>query len=116
MTKGKDKLLGKIPKEELDVKINKLDDMVKRNDPAYKTYAKELQQYMKLNGSAMTLAPKIGNLEKKRAGRLQISLSNVNEFSKQNPGLVIENKKCQVYDEECLTILESERRILNKKI
>jgi len=114
LTKGKDKLLGDIPKEELDEKINKLDAMVKKGDPAYKTYAKEVQKYMFSKGSVMILTPKKGNQEKKRAGRLQISLSNVEKFARDNPHLVEENRECKVYDTECLTTLESARRTFVK--
>jgi hypothetical protein len=115
LTKGKTELLGTIAEEELSAKINELDDMVKKGDPLYKQTAKKLQKLMKDNGAALSVAPKIGNPAKKRSGRLQISLSNITKFAKQYPHLVIEDKTCKVYDQECLSIIESDRRVLGKK-
>jgi hypothetical protein len=115
LTKGKSELLGTMDESELSAKINELDEMVKKGDPQYKQTAKQLQKLMKDNGAALSVAPKIGNPAKKRAGRLQISLSNITKFAEQYPHLVIEDKTCKVYDEECLSIIESDRRVLAKK-
>lgn len=116
LTRGKSELLGTIDKEELSAKVNELDELVKKGDPLYKQKTKQLQKLMKENGSALTVAPKIGNPQKKRAGRLQISLPNITKFAQSYPHLVVEDKTCKVYDEECLSIIESERRILTKNI
>jgi hypothetical protein len=115
LTKGKPELLGTIAEEELSTKINELDDMVKKGDPLYKQTAKQLQKLMKDNGAALSVAPKIGNPGKSRSGRLQISLSNITKFAEQYPHLVIEDRTCKVYDQECLSIIESDRRVLGKK-
>jgi len=115
LTKGKTELLGKIPEAELAEKIDELDEMVKEGNPAYKATAKKLQKYMKDNGATLMVAPKIGNAAKKRAGRLQISLPNITQFKTKYPHLVIEDKSCKVYGEDCLSVLESGRRVLTKK-
>ena len=115
-------LFGKPITDELKAKITQLSDMLKRGEE-YKDLAKELQKEMKDNKSYMVLAPKVGNKEKKRAGRLQISLSRFKEFikemeeidSSEHKGLILENSGCKVYGKECLTVLESERRVLTKK-
>lgn len=115
LTRGKSELLGSIDEHELSAKINELDEMVKKGDPLYKTTAKKLQKLMKDNGAALSVAPKIGNVAKKRAGRLQISLPNISKFAEKYPHLIIEDKTCKVYDQECLSIIESGRRVLGKK-
>ena len=115
LTKGKDELLGKIDEHELSAKIHELDELVKKGDPKYKQTAKQLQKFMKDNGSALTVAPKIGNPQKKRAGRLQISLPNITKFAERYPHLVVEDKTCKIYDEECLSIIQSGRRVLHQK-
>jgi hypothetical protein len=115
LTNGKTELLGTMDEAELSAKIDQLDEMVKKGDPLYKETAKQLQKLMKDNGAALSVAPKIGNAAKKRSGRLQISLSNITKFAEQYPHLVIEDKTCKVYDQECLSIIESDRRVLAKK-
>jgi hypothetical protein len=99
---------------ELQSKISRLSEMLKRGED-YKELAKEVQTEMKENKSYMVLAPKVGNKDKKRAGRLQISLSGFSKFIENNPELVLENSGCKVYSQECLTVLESQRRVLQKK-
>lgn len=113
-SKAKNVLFGKPMTPELQAKISTLSDRLKHGEE-YKELAKELQTEMKENKSYMVLAPKVGNKEKKRAGRLQISLSGFTKFIEDNPELVLENKDCEVYGNKCLTVLESERRVLQKK-
>jgi len=115
LTKGKTELLGNLDEEELLAKVTELDRMVKTRDPEYSQKYKHLKKIMKDTGAALSLAPKVANPAKKRAGRLQINLPNITTFTKTNPHLVIEDKTCKVYDEDCLSIIESGRRILNKK-
>jgi len=115
LTRGKTELLGTMDEAELSAKINQLDEMVKKGDPLYKETTKQLQTLMKEHGAALSVAPKIGNPGKSRSGRLQISLSNITKFAEQYPHLVIEDRTCKVYDQECLSIIESNRRVLGKK-
>lgn len=115
-------LFGKPMTPELKAAITNLSDKLKRGED-YTELAKQLQKEMKDNKSFMVLAPKVGNKEKKRAGRLQISLSRFTQFikeledldAKEQKGLLLENSGCKVYGKECLTVLESERRVLPKK-
>ena len=116
-SKAKDVLFGQGSEKmttELHAKISMLSDRLKHGEE-YKELAKELQKEMKDNKSYMVLAPKVGNKEKKRTGRLQISLSGFNKFIENNPKLVLENKDCEVYGQQCLTVLESQRRVFEKK-
>ena len=99
---------------ELYAKISRLSEMLKHGEE-YKELAKEVQTEMKENKSYMVLAPKKENKEKKRTGRLQISLSGFSKFIEENPELVLENNNCEVYGQQCLTVLESERREFKKK-
>lgn len=115
LTKGRQALLGSMPSEELHERVEKLDRMVKSGDPQYKTEAKQLQQDMKRSGAALMVAPKIGNKEKGRSGRLQISLANLNEFIEGNPHLVISDNSCKVYGKECLSVIESGKRTFTPK-
>lgn len=114
LTKGRNALLGSIPSIELHERIDKLDRMVKTGDPRYKTEAKILQQFMKQNGAALVVAPKIGNKEKGRSGRLQISLPNIRKFSEEHSNLVISDSSCKVYGIASLSVLESSKRTFNK--
>jgi len=114
-SKAKDVLFGKPMTPELKTKITLLSEMLKRGED-YKELAKEVQTEMKENNSFMVLAPKVGNKDKKRAGRLQISLSRFNKFIEDNPELVLENKDCEVYGKKCLTVLESAPREFKKKL
>ena len=115
LTEAKDVLLGNDPDGNISSRIEQLDRMVKDGDDSYKKTAKDLQKYMKDNGASLVLAPKIGNKDKKRSGRLQISLSNVEHLIKDYPQFVTIEKDCQVYGEDCLLPLESGRRVLSKK-
>jgi hypothetical protein len=115
LTNGRDKLLGLIPSSELHARVERLDRMVKSGDPLYKNEVKELQKYMKQNGAALVVAPKIGNKEKGRSGRLQISLPNIRKFSEANPHLVVSDTSCKVYGKECLSVIESGKRTFNKQ-
>jgi hypothetical protein len=114
LTRGREALLGSAPSSELHSRVETLDRLVKTGDPSYKTEAKELQKYMKAHGAALVVAPKIGNKEKGRSGRLQISLANIRKFSEENPHLVIADDNCKVYGQECLSVIESGKRTFNK--
>ena len=113
MTKNPKALLGSISSEELYSDVNELDAMVKSGNPGYKATAERLRLKMKKRGSSFSLAPKIGNPLKKRAGRLQISLANIDDFIDKHPELIIEEKDCSVYGNKCLMPLISGRRVVN---
>jgi hypothetical protein len=79
----------------------------------YGELAKEVKNNMRANESYLTIAPKKGNAIKKRAGRLQISLSNIEKLVAEHPELVIEN---DILDHTKLTTLKSEKRQFRKAI
>ena len=113
LTEGKDVLLGKNI-DTFKERIKELDMMLKTRQPSYKKYAKNLQNDMKKDGSYMTLRPKVANPTKNRFGRLQISLSNIDKLIKEHPEMVLENNGCDIYDNNCLSILKSKRNINSK--
>ena len=113
LTNSKNKLFGTLPN--IRERIQTLTTLVKENNPSYKSYAKQLQTDMKKSGSFLTIAPKIGNAEKKRSGRVQISLSNVENYTKKYPESVIEQTHCSIHGCNITSELTSGRRVLNKK-
>lgn len=114
LTNAKDVLLGR-DIDALTDRIKTLDRMVKTGDPNAGNFSKELTKDMKKSGAYMSLRPKIVNPEKKRHGRLQISISNIDKLIQDHPELVLENEGCNVYGNQCLSVLESSRRVLTKK-
>ena len=56
----------------------------------------------------------MGINEKKRAGRLQISLSNINKLIEEHPHIVIEDEHCDPI-KGCLRTLQSSIRTIGKK-
>lgn len=113
MTKNPKALLGCMSSEELYSDVNELDAMVKSGNPRYKSTAAKLREKMKKRGSSFSLAPKIGNPLKKRVGRLQISLANIDAIIDKHPELIVEEKDCSVYGNKCLMPLISGRRVVN---
>ena len=85
---AKTNLFGTLP--DMKERIGTLNELVKTNNPEYKKYAKTLQKDMKSHGSFLTIAPKIGDISKKRSGRIQVSLSNINKYMDNNPSSVVE--------------------------
>jgi len=79
----------------------------------YGELAKKVKNNMRANKSYLTIAPKKGNAIKKRSGRLQISLSNIEKLVAEHPELVIEN---DILDHTKLTTLKSETRKFHKAI
>jgi len=77
----------------------------------YGELAKKVKSNMRANESYLTIAPKKGNASKKRSGRLQISLSNIEKLMAEHPELVIEN---DILDHTKLTTLKSEKRQFRK--
>jgi hypothetical protein len=114
LSKGKDVLFGSAMTPEFEARILDLSNRLKGGENP-KEDTKKLQDEMKNAGAYMILAPKVGNKVKKRAGRLQISLSNIQKLIKEHPDLVLEHQGCEVYGQQCLTVLESGRRVLGKK-
>lgn len=114
LTSAKDVLLGKNI-DALTDRIKTLDRMLKTGDPNANKLSKEITKEMKNNGAYMSLRPKIVNPKKKRYGRLQISISNIDTLVKDHPELILENEGCNIYGKQCLSVLESSRRVLTKK-
>ena len=114
LIRGKSELLGNIDETELLTRIQEIDILMKKRGPEYKQKTKELQKLMRENDAALVIAPKIGNPDKNRASRVQISV-NISKFAQKYPHLVTENTDCKVYGEECLSIIESGKRILKKE-
>jgi len=113
LSKGKDILFGSVMTPEFRERILNLSHRLKQYENPKKDI-KELQDEMKKAGAYMILAPKVGH-KGKRFGRLQISLSNIQKLIKEHPDLVLEHQGCEVYGQQCLTVLESGRRVLGKK-
>jgi hypothetical protein len=114
LTQSKDVLLGKNI-DKFTERIKVLDKMLKTKDPKYKAYSAALQKDMKKDGAYLSLRPKVANPKKNRPGRLQISLTNMSKLIEDHPELVLENNGCDIYGKNCLSTLESKRRVLNKK-
>ena len=93
--------------------VRKLDSMVKKGDPAYKSEAAKLRT--KMAKSYLSVAPKIGNPSKKRAGRLQIVLRDVNRLATEHPHLVIHDEHCHSIDGCLGTLAHSARSMQGKK-
>ena len=79
--------------------IENLKELVKTGNPLYKEASKALQKEMASNGSYFTINPKVGNPAKKRAGRVQISISgkNMGKLVKDHPGILKESERCSVH-------------------
>ena len=88
LTGAKTNLFGTLP--DMKGRIETLNGLVQTYNPDYKKYAKTLQKDMKSHGSFLTIAPKIGDISKKRSGRIQVSLSNINKYMDNNPSSVVE--------------------------
>jgi hypothetical protein len=114
LTAAKDALLGTDPDNNLLERIKELDTMVKNNSPSYKETTEALKKYMKDSGARLVVAPKIGNPDVKRPGRLQISLSSVNDFINEYPEFVTIDKDCKVYGKDCLRTLQSGKRVIKR--
>lgn len=112
LTDSKSALFGTDDMDEMKTDIQELDRMVKTGDPQYKQRAKDIRT--KYPRSHMKVAPKVGNIEKKRAGRLQISLSNINKLIEEHPHIVIEDEHCDPI-KGCLRTLQSSIRTIGKK-
>jgi hypothetical protein len=112
LTDSKSALFGTDDMDEMKTDIQELDTMVKTGDPRYKQKAKDIRS--KYPRSHMKVAPKIGNIEKKRAGRLQISLSNINKLIEEHPHIVIEDEHCDPI-KGCLRTLQSSIRTIGNK-
>ena len=112
LTEAKKVLFGDADIDEIKSDFRELDSMVKTGVGNYKTKAAEIRR--KMADSHMKVAPKIGNLSKKRAGRLQISLGNIDKLIEQNPHLVIQDEHCDPI-KGCLRTLESSVRTIGKK-
>ena len=112
LTESKEVLFGDADIDEIKSDFRELDSMVKTGHKDYKTKAAEIRG--KMSGSHMKVAPKIGNPVKKRAGRLQISLANIDKLIEQNPHLVIDDEHCDPI-KGCLRTLESSVRTIGKK-
>ena len=112
LTDSKTVLFGDADIEEIKADFKILDAMVKSGNPDYKNKAAEIRG--KMTGSHMKVAPKIGNAAKKRAGRLQVSLANIDKLIEQNPHLVIDDEHCDDIT-GCLRTLESSVRTIGKK-
>lgn len=112
LTDSKSALFGTDDMDEMKTDIQELDRMVKTGDPQYKQMAKDIRS--KYPRSHMKVAPKIGNIEKKRAGRLQITLSNINKLIEEHPHIVIEDEHCDPI-KGCLRTLQSSIRTIGKK-
>jgi hypothetical protein len=97
--------------------IDNLKEMVKTGNPLYKETAKALQKEMASSGSYFTINPKVGNPEKKRAGRVQISISakNMTRLVKEHPEMVLESAKCSVHGCNLTESLVSGRRTFGTK-
>jgi hypothetical protein len=97
--------------------IDNLKELVKTGNPLYKETAKALQKEMASSGSYFTINPKVGNPEKKRAGRVQISISgkNMDKLVKEHPEIMLESEKCSVHGCSLTESLVSGRRILGSK-
>ena len=116
LTEGRNALLGTMSKDELFNKIQHLDGLVKTGNLEYKVYSKQLQKEMKDAGARLSVAPKIGNPQKGRSGRLQITLPNLNKFIEDFPELVTIEEGCNVFGTQCLSTLESCRRTFKKGV
>ena len=112
LTDSKSALFGTDDMTEMKTDIQELDRMVKTGDPQYKQKAKDIRS--KYPRSHMKVAPKVGNIEKKRAGRLQISLSNIKKLIEEHPHIVIEDEHCDPI-KGCLRTLQSSIRTIGKK-
>jgi hypothetical protein len=111
-TNAKEFLFGNGNLETIKEDFNILDTMLKTNDPKYKIKAKEIRDAMP--GSYLSVAPKVGNLTKKRAGRLQISLMNIDKLKREHPELIIQDEHCDSL-KGCLRTLDSSVRTVGKK-
>jgi hypothetical protein len=111
-TDAKELLFGNGNLETIKEEFNELDTMLKHNNPDYKNKAKHIRTIMP--HSYLSVAPKVGNAEKKRAGRLQISLTNINKLVKEHPELVIQDEYCNDL-RDCLRTLDSSVRTIGKK-
>ena len=117
LTQKSELLLGNNFNSEMKERVKKLDTMLKTGDNSYKKFAETLQKDMKENGAFMSIRPKVGNKAKKRAGRLQISLTNIEDLINKHPEIVIENEGCNIYGiGDCLTSTVSGRRTFAKNI
>ena len=113
LTNSKNKLFGNLPN--VKERIQELSQMVKESNPKYKQFAKNLQIDMKKSGAFLTVAPKIGNPEKKRYGRLQISLPNITKYTDKYPESIIESTHCSIHGCSITNELISGRRVpINK--
>jgi ElaB/YqjD/DUF883 family membrane-anchored ribosome-binding protein len=112
LTDSKSALFGTDNMDEMKTDIQELDRMVKTGDPQYKQKAADIRS--KYPNSHMKVAPKIGNIEKKRAGRLQISLANIDKLVKEHPHIVIDDEHCDPI-KGCLRTLQSSIRTIGKK-
>tara|TARA_A100001015_G_scaffold228096_1_gene257730 strand:+ start:150 stop:890 length:741 start_codon:yes stop_codon:yes gene_type:complete len=116
LTNAKHILLGTSSSDDINDIVNevrKLDSMVKKGDPAYKKAAVELRR--KMADSYLSVAPKIGNPSKKRAGRLQIVLRDVNRLATEHPQLVIHDEHCHSIDGCLGKLAHSARSMQGKK-
>jgi len=111
-TDAKELLFGNGNLETIKEEFNELDTMLKHNNPDYKNKAKQIKNMMP--HSYLSVAPKVGNVDKKRAGRLQISLTNINKLVKEHPELVIQDEYCNDL-RGCLRTLDSSVRTIGKK-
>ena len=111
-TNAKEVLFGNHDIHTIREDFEELDSMVKTGDPKYKDKAKEIRQ--KMNKSYLSVAPKVGNPSKKRYGRLQISLANIDKLEKEHPELVINDEHCKDM-KDCLRTLNSSVRTIGKK-
>ena len=115
LTNAKDILLGTASSGDINDIVNevkKLDSMVKKGEPAYKEEAVKLRAKMKY--SYLSVAPKIGNPLKKRSGRLQIVLRDVDKLVKEHPELIIHDEHCDNI-KGCLRELTSSARSIKKQ-
>ena len=111
-TDAKNVLFGTNDLTTIKEDFEELESMVKTGDSGYKKKAKEIRE--KMVGSYLSVAPKVGNPSKKRYGRLQISLTNIDKLEKEHPELVINDEHCNSM-KSCLRTLQSSVRTIAKK-
>ena len=100
----------------IEGELHQLHRMLQTGDPEYKTLKNSIQQKITDSGGYVTLNPKIGNPEKRRQGRLQMSISDGNwqRLINEHPNVFVSQEECGIFGCPIQKTIQSSRRVLKK--